>query len=164
MDEQKGKFQMSGLKFLYEMELIDDPQLINNLKLNAFAVSSHVRDIELLSSYHHKSMLIWVDLSWFGRKFLEKRITSEIKDRVQQLLPKFKFRVTTDRKILDLSIEKVRIALKGVHNENAPAKLNGISDSESDPRPGNKSGEGGDELQKESDLLQDNATESEDGS
>jgi hypothetical protein len=164
MDEQKGKFQMSGLKFLYEMELVDDPQLINNLKLNAFAVSQHVRDIELLSSYHHKSMLIWVDLSWFGRKFLEKRITTEIADRVQQLLPKFKFRVTTDRKIFDLSVEKVKIALKGVHNENAPAKFTGSLDSKSDASSTPRGSEDGAELQEKSSVLQDNEAEPKDES
>lgn len=117
MDGEKGKFQFAGLKFLYEMELIDDPQLINNLKLNILDISGSIRDVEFLSSYNHRAMLIYIDVSWFGRKFLLKRIEASILDRVKQLLPNFRFRVTAERKILDMALEKVQSVLKGEPNE-----------------------------------------------
>ncbi len=117
MDEEKGKFQFSGLKFLYDMELVDDPQLINNLKLNIFSVAPYIRDADLLSSYHHKSMLIWLDVNWLGRTFFEKRIVAGVSDRAQQLLPNFRFRVTTNRAIFDLALQKVKLALTGENNE-----------------------------------------------
>lgn len=119
MDAEKGKFQFAGLKFLYEMELIDDPQLINNLKLNIFDVSSCIKDVEFLSSYQHRAMLIFIEVSWLGQKFLMKRIEAGILERVKQLLPNFRFRVTADRKIMDLALEKVKFVLKGEPNENA---------------------------------------------
>lgn len=112
MDEDKAKFQYAGLRFLYEMELIDDPQLINNMKLNVFAISPRIKEVEFLSSYHHKSMLIWLDLDWFGRKFFEKRILADVTDRVKQLLPNFRFRVVSDRKIFDMALERVKTVLK----------------------------------------------------
>lgn len=120
MQDDKGKFQFSGLRFLYDMELIDDPQLINNMKLNIFDVSGSIKEVDLLSSYHHKSMLIWLDVSWLGKKFLEKRIVAGVTDKVQQLLPNFRFRVTTDRKIFDLALERVKTVLKGENNEKVP--------------------------------------------
>lgn len=119
MDLEKGKFQFAGLKFLYEMEIIDDPQLINNMKLNIFDISSTIRDVEFLSSYQHRSILIYIDVNWLGRKFLLKQIEAGILERVQQLLPNFKFRVTADRKILDLALEKVKNVLKGEPNESS---------------------------------------------
>lgn len=130
MDETKSKFQFAGLKFLYDMELIDDPQLINNMKLNVFDVSNFIRDVEFLSSYHHKSMLIWLDVSWLGKKLFEKSIVAGVTDRVQQLLPNFRFRVVTDRKIFDLSLEKVKIMMKGASHENAPRTIDGVVGSD----------------------------------
>lgn len=121
MNEEKGKFQFAGLKFLFDMELVDDPQLINHLKLNILSVSPSIKDVELLTSYAHKSILIWIDLSWLGRKFSEKRIVAVVTDRVQQLLPNFRFRVVTDKKILDLAIERLKAAIGG-KNEKVPNK------------------------------------------
>lgn len=112
MDDETGKFQFAAIKFLFDAELIDDPQLINQMKRTCFSVSPCVKDVEFLSSYAHRSMLIWLDLSWLGRKFLAKRIILEVQDRVQQLLPRFRFRVITDRKILDLALERVKKALE----------------------------------------------------
>lgn len=113
MDEERGKFLYSGLKFLYEMELVNDPQLINNLKLNVLAVSPRIKEVDFLSSYHHKTMLIWVDLTWWGRKFYEKRILNDVHEIVQQLLPKFKFRVVSDKNIFELALRRVRILFDG---------------------------------------------------
>lgn len=117
MDEDKGKFQYSALKFVYDLELVDDPQLINNMKLNIFSVSSQIKEVEMVASYHTKSMLIWIDLAWLGKTFLKNRIEMGVLDRVQQLLPNFRFRVVSDRVILDLALEKVKKALKGGKNE-----------------------------------------------
>lgn len=162
MDLEKGKFQFAGLKFLYEMELIDDPQLINNLKLNILDISSSIRDVELLSSYHKHQMLIYVDVSWFGRKFLMKQIEAGVLDRVKQLLPNFKFRVTADRKILDMSLEKVRSVLQGVPNENSNRTTSNVVSNASESKPATVASEGSatssTELQKESGLLQDPET------
>lgn len=135
MNEEKGKFQYSALKFVYEMELVDDPQLINNMKLNIFNVSRHIMDVELLSSYHTKSMLVFIDLTWFG-KLLRKRIEVDVLDRVQQLLPNFKFRVVSDRKILDMSLEKVKTALKGGINDKVSDEPVDGTGSESGPSSG----------------------------
>lgn len=136
MDDEKGKFQFAGIKFLYDMELVDDPQLVNNMKLNVFSISASVRDVEFLSSYQHRSMLIWLDLNWFGRKFLSERIVAGVTERVQALLPQFRFRVTTDRKIFDLALARVKTALKGVPNEKVPSVVDGDDVSKSDSSVG----------------------------
>lgn len=138
MEETKGKFQYAGLKFLYDTELVDDPQLINNMKLNIFDISGSIQEVDLLSSYHHKSMLVWLDLSWFGKKFLEKRIVAGVTDRVQQLLPNFRFRVTTDRKIFDLALVRVKTVLKGESNEKVSTVIDGSSDPKSGAPTGNQ--------------------------
>lgn len=136
MDDTKAKFQYAGLRFLYDMEIIDDPQLINNMKLNIFDVSSCIRDADFLSSFHQKSMLIWLDVNWLGRTFLKKRIETSVTDRVQQLLPNFRFRVTTDRKIFDLALAKVKAALKGEKYEQVPVNVSNGTLTESGAQQG----------------------------
>ncbi len=117
MDSEKAKFQMEGLKFLYEMELVGDPQLINNLKLNVFSISNSIREVELLSSYHHRSILVFIDVSWFGKIFSQNRIVTGVHERVSELLPNFRFRVITNRAIFDLALKQVSAVLKGDPHE-----------------------------------------------
>lgn len=166
MDLEKGKFQYAGLKFLYEMELIDDPQLVNNLKLNILDISGTIKDVEFLSSYNHRAMLIYIDVSWFGRKFLLKRIEAGILDRVKQLLPNFRFRVTADRKIMDLALEKVKSVLKGEPNENskrtASTIVGGTNPDSRVAEPAPEAAGDKPELQAESNVLQDPQTKTED--
>jgi hypothetical protein len=159
MDEERGKFQFAGLKFIYDLELVDDPVLINNLKMNILDVSTWIQDVELLSSYNHRCMLVYVKMGWIGRKFFHKTIEDGVLDRVKQLLPRFKFRVVTDRKIMDLALEKVKYALGGTTNENTVDNGVRASDSKSDTgtRGNVDSGVSSTEskLQKEPNVLQD---------
>lgn len=113
----KSKFQYEGLKWLYEMQLLDNPQLINNLKMNILLISTSIRDVELLVYREKKQMLIYIDLTWYGRKFKKDQIFIEVEEVVSQLLPSFKFRVTNDFNILALAIERVKQALTGRKNE-----------------------------------------------
>lgn len=115
--DDKFKFQVSGLKWLYELELIHDPQIINNLKLNILSVSKYIREVELLSSYEQKSMLIYLDLKWLGRKFFRQTIEEAVTNRVHQLLPRFRLRVVSNYDIFKLALELVTRTQKGEENE-----------------------------------------------
>lgn len=110
---ERGKFQLGALKYLYEMELVDDPQLINNLKMNIMMASKHIREVEFIASYHRKQMLVWIELNWWGRKFLKSRIKADVYEVLTQLLPNFSFRVTEDYSILELAQEKIAKTLSG---------------------------------------------------
>jgi len=105
----KVKMQVGALKFLYEIELLDDPNLLNNLKLNILAVSKRIRETEILSlhRFERKEMLIFIDLTWWGRKFESERILSDVEGVISKLLPNFKLRVTQDKKILDAAVKNV---------------------------------------------------------
>lgn len=111
--EDKQKFQLGGLKWLYELEVLNHPQVINNIKLNVLMCSKHIKEVELLMFREKKSILVLIELSWFGRKFNKKQIFEEVYESLQQLLPTFKFRVTDDPKIMMMSVEKVKQALSG---------------------------------------------------
>lgn len=113
--------QVNGLKWLYEMELVNDPQLINHLKLNVLARSKYIREVEILSSYSHKSMLVFVEMGKISKFFFKKRIEMEVLDLLRELLPNFRFRVIFERDILNLAIDQVKGAmtssLKGEQDE-----------------------------------------------
>src|SRR5690606_18085919 len=98
------KTQAAGLKWLYEMELLNSPQLINNLKLNIFTTDTTIKDVELLIDQNTKGLLIYVKLSWWGRKFRQDRIKMNIEDLISQLLPTYRKRVIHERWIFDLAL------------------------------------------------------------
>ena len=146
--DDRYKYQTSALKWLYEMELLDDPQLINNLKLNIFEASDFkVKDADFIMSQSQQKMLIWIEVGIFSRKLFIKKIYNQIYDRLRQLLPNYEFRIVTDRSILELAISKLKNSLVGgtyaVSTNNSVSNDAGNSTSK---KP---------ELPKASDLLPD---------
>lgn len=118
MDDVKSKYQYEGLKWLFELELLDSPQAINTLKFNILSTSPRIKEADLLIFRENKSMLILLNLTWMGRKFYKKQIMQDVYDIMQQFLPSFKFRVTDDPKIMELAIERIKKALTGGSREN----------------------------------------------
>lgn len=116
----KAKYQYEGVKWLYEMEMLNHPQLINQIKLNILMVSNRIKEAELLIYRENKSMLVLLELSWFGRRsWIKKQIFASVHDILSQLLPSFRFRVTDDPKIMEMAIAQIKRALTGGLNENA---------------------------------------------
>lgn len=113
----KTKFQYEGIKWLAELELVNHPQLINTIKFNVLTVSKQIKEVELLIYREQKSILILLELSWFGRKFFKKQIFTEVQELLSQLLPNFRFRVTDDPKIMNMAVALVQKAVSGGNNE-----------------------------------------------
>lgn len=115
--ESNTKYQVAGLKWMFEMELLDpeNPAPLNILKLNVLMVSPRIREVEFLIFREGRQMLVLLDLSWVGRKFFKKRIFIEVQEVLKQLLPNFKFRVTADSKIMEMAVDKVKNLLGGVN-------------------------------------------------
>jgi hypothetical protein len=95
------------------MELVRDPQLINNLKLNILTISKRISEVELLFNQDGRQLLVCLELSWLGKKFFKNRIVLDVETRIKTLLPNFRVRVVTEREILNLALEKVKGALSG---------------------------------------------------
>jgi hypothetical protein len=105
------KYQLEGIKWLAELELLNNPQLINNIKLNILVVSKQIKEVELLIYRENRTMLVLLELSWFGHRFFKRRIFEEVEDSLSQILPSFRFRVTDDPKIMELAVARVKQAL-----------------------------------------------------
>jgi len=100
-------YEQDGLKFLYQSELLDDPLLINNLKMNIMMQSNYIKEVEMLSVTTTKQLLIYVELGFFGKLFFKRRIEPAVRDIVHQLLPFYEIRVIQDKSILELSKAKL---------------------------------------------------------
>jgi hypothetical protein len=142
-----SKFQYEGMKWLMELELLNHPQAINTIKFNIMMTSNQIKEVELLIYRENKTMLVLLELTWFGQKFFKKRIFSEVQDILTQLLPSFQFRVTENPEIMKLAVERLKKALIGGINENSYTTSNGASNSVSDrsgiePSPGTKAPDG----------------------
>lgn len=127
----RSKFQYEGLKWLFELDLLNHPQAVNTIKLNVLMVSKRIKEVELLIYRENKSMLVLLDLTWMGKRFFRKQIFTEVHEVLQQLMPSFQFRVIDDPKIMQMAIERVKKALTGGKNENS-----NINDVDSNVRTG----------------------------
>lgn len=136
------KYQLEGIKWLAELELLNNPQLINNIKLNILVASKQIKEVELLIYRENKTMLVLLELSWFGRKFLKRSIFEEVEDSLSQMLPSFRFRVTDDPKIMELAVARVKQALTGGKNENNINSSDVPNKSASEQQPTNSNPEG----------------------
>lgn len=56
-------------------------------------------------------MLVYLELTWFGKKFFKKTIFADVEDVLAQMLPSFKFRIISDPKIFEMALNKVTQAL-----------------------------------------------------
>lgn len=111
MTDDKLKFQYSAVRWVVEHQLLDDPQVMNHLAMNVYAVSSSIKDAEFLLGRDQKQLLVYVGLSWFGRTFKKKVIFQDVEHILSQLLPSFKLRVISDPQLFNLALEKVKKAL-----------------------------------------------------
>lgn len=149
----RQQYQIQGMQWLYEMEVLNHPQLVNNLKMNIMVVSDKIKEVELLISRPHKSIMIWidVDLGWFRKEVKFNRIQADILDIMEQLLPSYRFRVVHDKAIMELAITRLEESLKGVEDE--------VSNTNDDNVTDDSAGEDG--LQEASDILPDQEEQSE---
>lgn len=143
------KFQLKALEFLQEMELVNSPQLINQLKMNVLVFTRNVREVEFLIYRENRQILVYLDLSLFGkllayleifllgriavRLFALVKLGSSRRDRygdakevVKGILPTFSSRVIdfVEKEVLIQALKLVDRAVKGGSNEkrNVPSK------------------------------------------
>ncbi len=110
----KLAMQVEGIKYLYDMEMVHHPQLINNLKLNIYSLSKNIKKVELLVLQEQKSMVVYYEMNLIGRLFTKyKYLNSDIEERFHQLLPEFRLRVVNDSKTFHLILNKAKEYLLG---------------------------------------------------
>lgn len=154
--QDASSFVAYSIKWLYDMEAVDNPVVIQDLYLRIYGEDPRIQDVDLLMDKYGKKMLIYIRLSLLGRMFksVERKSVIGVLDRVQKVLPRFSFRVITDRKLFDLALERIK---QGVKHEKASSNT-GPSPADSGNAKVSESPEH--QLQQASDLLPDKTEQS----
>lgn len=103
--EMKQRTISEGLSFLLEMEQVSNKAVINALVLNIQASSPYITRVELLPDQLGRKMLIFLELSWWGRLRYKRVIADDILNMLQEVLPAFEFRVVYDYQIFEKALK-----------------------------------------------------------
>lgn len=94
-----------GLRWLLEMEALNNPSTQNALVLNIFRISKRVLDTQLVMDTRNKKMLVFLKLTKWGDWFERKSIAFQVANMIKEVLPSFQLRVTYSEDILSKSLE-----------------------------------------------------------
>lgn len=147
-----NQFVPAGLKWLYEMEAVNSPVLLNNLYGNIYSFPN-VADAEILLDRYNKKMLVYVKFTWFVRNYWKskkKLVTISILDQLQELLPSFEFRIIEDKALFDLAVLRMKESLLGGNNENDNKPNDGSNDASATVSDTNGQAVGSTEAQEDS--------------
>jgi len=85
-----------ALGWLLEMEVIDNPYVLNSIILNSFKNIKGLKDIQLLIDKPKKRVLVYLELKYLYKIFKENSIIQHTEEMLQQVLPSYRFRIITD--------------------------------------------------------------------
>jgi hypothetical protein len=105
-----------GLAWLLEMQLVNNPEVLNAIVLNLHKISWTIKTVELLMDYENFKMLIYVDLNWYGRKFKASKIEKQVYFMLKQVLPSYGIRVIYDKDLFEKAVSITK-KIKGYSNE-----------------------------------------------
>lgn len=96
------------LNWLYELEYVDSPALLNNLYENIFLTNKNIQDIEIVINKENRTILVFLKLTWYSKLVWRAEIHDRVISVLNKLLPEYRYRVTEDLKLLNLALEKAR--------------------------------------------------------
>lgn len=98
----------AGLGWLLEMELVNNPHVLNAIIANIFRAVSGIKDADFVIDTKAKKLLIYLELGYFAKIFYKRRIETQVSEMFEQTLPHFKKRVVFDKKILNRALNIVK--------------------------------------------------------
>jgi hypothetical protein len=114
--EDLGAAYGEGLSWLLELQLLQNPELLNAIVLNIFKLSNRVKNLEFLADQNNKRLLIWLELDWLGKNFHKKNIERSVMEMLVSVIPNFKIRVCYDRVLFDKAVKTVEELKSGKKN------------------------------------------------
>ena len=112
-DETNNREQIhaEAIAWLREMELVNDPSMLNSIVMNVYRIPS-IKKAEFLADMNNRKMLILLELNFWGG-FFKKRTTRDVLEMMQEFLPKYEFRVTFDRELFETACRRAKESLSG---------------------------------------------------
>ncbi len=97
----------AGLSWLLENEAVSSPAVLNALILNIFRMVPGVVDIEFVIDSNAKKLLVYLEVTRWTRWFHLKKTELQVRQLLDQVLPSYKKRITSDREILQKAVKLV---------------------------------------------------------
>lgn len=113
MDSGDGNPNSEALQWLLEMELVNNPRVLNSIILNVFRIVKGVKDADFIIDTQNKKLLIYLELTWFYRKFRQTEVGERVGTMIEQALPTFQTRVVFDRTILNKALDIMKKRTNG---------------------------------------------------
>lgn len=104
----KGHFVAGTLKWMYELNMLDNPAVISNLYENLFLAHKGIQDIEIVLSKENKTILVFLKLGLYARIFKRLEVQGKVTSVIKTLLPEYRFRITEDKAVLEAALNKAR--------------------------------------------------------
>ena len=96
-----------AMKWAYDLELFDMPQVQNHLYVNIYSQSKRISNAELILNQNERKLLILLEFDLFARifSFLQTRIITNLQSQLSELMPNYKIRVINDVGIFNKSLK-----------------------------------------------------------
>ena len=125
----------SALKWLYEMEALDSPILLQNLYENVFLADKRIKDCKIFITppqTQQKGILVWLKLGFWAKTFHKDQIYLIVEQVIETLLPSYRVRIVDNENILFLAVKRLKELYGDTHatnnnNDNKPTQYNGKS-------------------------------------
>lgn len=115
--DDRSKEQYEAIKWMFEMEVLDDPSVIHTIKANVLGSFDRVVDLEYVYiGESRKQLLMYLEIKpfWFFNKRRTGLIEEDTLEIMQALLPNFTIRVVSDREIFEASLQNIRDYVLGL--------------------------------------------------
>ena len=99
--------------WLIENDVVNDPLVLNGIIVNTMMLVSGVADLECVLDQNNKRILLWAKIDYGKKPFFKKKVNFEESIRVQVsdiitgVLPRWKNRVTFERRLFDKALNIV---------------------------------------------------------
>lgn len=118
MSNEKLQFQYEGIKWLIDMEMVQDPKVITQLNVNVMGRLKQVRDIEyIIAPQPRRQLLAWLDVSRYQNWRRGDSLCQDTERILKSILPRYEIRAVTDRKIFEMAMANLNEYLKGVPSQ-----------------------------------------------
>jgi hypothetical protein len=100
------KLNTAALKWLYELELVQSPTLVQNLYENIFLCHPGIKNCELLitnPAHPNKGVLVYLEFTLWTKLFKKTEALFAVEQTIRALLPSYRFRLVEDYNILQMA-------------------------------------------------------------
>lgn len=96
----------SSAKWLFEMNWINNDYVKSALLANIYTTSRFIKNVDILVDQNNKRMLIYTELSFFGKLFKRQtKISKDVLEIVGDALPSYELRVIYDYSLFNKALE-----------------------------------------------------------